>query len=280
MPSISASLKFTQGALVGAAGQALFVERGSAVTCANANDANVQVWKYDLVEVPQGSALVPGTLSNGPTPTAQFTPDADDGYLLRLETQRLVRGKLVRAVDFRVAAVLRPGSGIFVPPFRAPRGALNFGGQTKGWQPYYRELADLVTLATGKGTYVTGLSSGNKDVTVYQVPASPAGNARFICTGIFVRVETAMVGAGSYALTIGATAGGAEYLTSQTINAATAVGTAYGLDTAQLGTAFAVSGYTFNALLNAADPFVVRLAATGTITTPVKILVRVHGTPT
>lgn len=253
MASISARLKFTQGALVGVPGQALFVERGIAVVCANENNANVQIWKYDLLEVPEGSSLTPGTLSNGTTPTAQFTPDVPDGYLLRCETQRLLRGKLERAIDHRVVGVRRPGSRIFVPPFSASKGALNFGGQTKGWQPYYREMVEQLAMATGYPVEVVMPASGvSITVPLFTVPASPAGPSRFLLSGVSIRVEEAPGAASDVSVTMGLNGGSGDIHTTVTV-LASSVGDFYGLNTTQLGSIFQTPNYSFNAMLNASD---------------------------
>jgi hypothetical protein len=126
----------------------------------------------------------------------------------------------------------------------------------------------------GSGLYVardvtcTGvLTAGpQSNTTVYTVPASPSGNGRFIFTAIILRLNTALVGGGSNALTVGTAASGTQFLISKTINSATAEGTIYGLTLADLGASM-VSADGYNATLAANTNIIVSLAVTGTVTT-------------
>lgn len=126
----------------------------------------------------------------------------------------------------------------------------------------------------GSGLYVardvtcTGVltAGAQTNTTVYTVPASPSGNGRFVCTAVILRLNTALVGAGSNALTVGTTNGGTHFLTTKTIDSGTTVGTIYGLTLADLGASMvATDGY--NATLAASTNIIVSLAVTGTVTT-------------
>ena len=60
---------------------------------------------------------------------------------------------------------------------------------------------------------VTGpAGASNVDTTLLSVPSTPTGNARALLTTLAIRLETALVGAGSVALTVGTSAGGTHFL--------------------------------------------------------------------
>lgn len=83
----AALIKFTQGATVGADGQALFGTTGTLVSIANAVNSGITSWKVELLSAPAGSALALGVVassSNGTTPAATFTPDVRGPYRWRL----------------------------------------------------------------------------------------------------------------------------------------------------------------------------------------------------
>jgi hypothetical protein len=94
------------------------------------------------------------------------------------------------------------------------------------------------------------------------VPTAPTNHTIFVCTGVVGRVAQALVassGSPTHTLTVGKTAGGTGFLTSQSITAATSVGTKYGFTLSTLGTEF-ISADGYNAYLAAADTIVVRYA--------------------
>jgi hypothetical protein len=127
--TVSASIKFTQGILNPPAGQALFGAQGSLVVVSNGNDANVVRWVWTILDVPPGSAVTVGVVSDGPTASFSFTPDHVDSFFVQLDVYDLAGNK---STDRRVFAVQRQGSR-YIPPFDAEAGELNFGGQTRGW---------------------------------------------------------------------------------------------------------------------------------------------------
>lgn len=98
------------------------------------------------------------------------------------------------------------------------------------------------TLAEGIIDY-TGAISTNTDTTIYTVQSQ----ATTLITGIELYLEPAQVGAGSsVTMTVGDTAGGTQWILSQTITTATTLGTVYGLDTTHLGSNFdATKGYVY-----------------------------------
>ena len=111
---------------------------------------------------------------------------------------------------------------------------------------------------------VSFASSGNADGTAFTVPASPSGAGRFVLSRVVVRLSTALTGSGSVAVTVGATAGGQEFVTSQTVNSSSSVGVIAGLNISTLGASMlATQGY--EAVLAAGATVVVRCATTGTV---------------
>lgn len=88
-----------------------------------------------------------------------------------------------------------------------------------------------------------GASGGNTDTTIFTISALVS----CLITGVELYLDTAQTGTSSVCtLTVGNTAGGMEWIVSQTINTSTAAGTAYGLLLADLGTNFdAAQGYVF-----------------------------------
>jgi len=104
----SASLQFTQSAVVGGAGQAYVGVPGVAVTVANAVDTGVTTWTYALLSVPTGSSFSPGTQQSGGTPTFTFTPDVPGSFVFVLS----VSDGVTTAIDTR--------SFLLVPRQREP----------------------------------------------------------------------------------------------------------------------------------------------------------------
>lgn len=161
--------------------------------------------------------------------------------------------------------------------------------QVREHAKYLRVSTGSITSTTGFTVYVKGEEAGevtppegvqtssgttintNVDTTIYTVPSAPTGRSKFIVTGI-VGIVTQALAAGSgspnFALTVGKTAGGTGFLTSQTVNTSTATATKWGLTLSQLGSEF-VSTDGYNATLAAADSIIVRqaVANTGTIST-------------
>ena len=83
MPVV-ANLIFTQG-VSGSAGKYFTGVIGATVTLSNEVDTDVVNWKYELLDAPSSSSLSIGTLSDGGSPTATFTPDVSGGaYRVKL----------------------------------------------------------------------------------------------------------------------------------------------------------------------------------------------------
>jgi hypothetical protein len=133
MPVI-ASIKITQNAVTNGPGVSLIGVGGLLVTLENGNDAAVVSWKWDLLDTPLDSAIPAQVLSDGPIPTASFTPDSAP------DTPGCYRIKLTilgsdgsTSCDIRNFAVPTT-QGWILPPFRATSPELNFPGNAEGWE--------------------------------------------------------------------------------------------------------------------------------------------------
>lgn len=146
--------------------------------------------------------------------------------------------------------------------------AVNDAGTLPTWG---HPIAKSATINSG----TTG--AGNVDTTVLAIPAGATTNTNsFLVTGVLVSVKQAMVGSGSIALTCGATAGGTEFLASQSVTSSTGVGSLLGLTASQLGSSFTASNQ-YNALVNGSTNVVCRSAMTGTVSTQAIFQVTVMG---
>lgn len=154
-----ALIKFTQGATVGAPGEALVGVAGS-VTVNASDTTDIVQWLIELLYAPPGSALetLPGTpvvlgqaVSN--TPSASFISDLPGCYRVRLTVQDSLG---IQDVDIRNFAIPFSNQGFIVGPYQrlpdplpvspsVPTGVtgvtgpgpkpdeMNFGGQPYGW---------------------------------------------------------------------------------------------------------------------------------------------------
>src|SRR6266850_2356206 len=145
--AVTALIKFVQGVLVGADGQALFGAVGAPVVASNVSNSGVTRWVWTMLDVPPGSAVPTGVISDGPTPTLTFTPDVEHSYFARLDA---FDSSGRTAFDRRVFAV-KNAAGRWRPPAGAQGPALNFGGQARGWAPGQEPY-----LASVDGLWVVG----------------------------------------------------------------------------------------------------------------------------
>lgn len=143
--AVVALILFTQG-VPGTAGQAFegTVAAGS-VTVTNNNNANVTSWTITLLDVPPGSALVPGVLATAAnnTPTANFTPDVPGSYRIQLSvTDGTTPDKDIRNFGIRnVRGIILPSYQKLPDPLPLQGSGLlgekpdeqNYGGQARGW---------------------------------------------------------------------------------------------------------------------------------------------------
>jgi hypothetical protein len=141
----TALIKIDQGGLTDLAGRALKGVAGSSahVVFSNGDDTGVTEWKYELLYVPPGSAIVLWT--QGPGPLATFdigAADAPGSYRVRL-TVKDISGNT--DVDIRNFIIPFPTSGFLAPPYQrypeqlplvgvgAKPDEMNVGGQGYGW---------------------------------------------------------------------------------------------------------------------------------------------------
>ncbi|MFA5436206.1 MAG: hypothetical protein WC372_09235, partial [Candidatus Neomarinimicrobiota bacterium] len=201
--ALNALLKFTQGALIGADGQALVVVGGTPVTVGNSTGAtDVGSWTIELLYAPPGSALftlVPVMKAAGAAtpPNWVFSPDvAIYGlYRIRLTVYSGAGYTGSKDVDIRNVGVVTPNRKFLVfspqidPPPLPLTGAgakpheFNFNGQPFGWagdnEPTARGLNEalllLDTLNSFAGVpynYYTVALTGQTLFTLPDVPAN------------------------------------------------------------------------------------------------------------
>lgn len=130
-----------------------------------------------------------------------------------------------------------------------------------GWAPAYEGYPE----ATGSVTF--SLGAGSVDAVAFTVPASPTGIGRYVLQRVFIRLTAALGGAdtGTVAVRAGSTVGGNDYVTDQTVDKTTPVGTILTLSAATRGTAMLVAN-VYEASLAAGDTVNLRATTTGTIT--------------
>lgn len=141
----SALIKITQGLTTDSPGRAVVgaIDGTTHVLFSNGDNTGVVSWKYELLYVPPGSALVPTTQGPGVTSTFDMgIPDVPGCYRVRL-TVADVAG--VQDVDIRNFAIPFDTISLIAPPYQANPlplpltgvGAkydeMNFGGQGFGW---------------------------------------------------------------------------------------------------------------------------------------------------
>lgn len=140
----TALLAFVQGPNSAPAGQAVAgtLVHG-AVTVSNGDDTGVVSWKFEILYVPPGSALVPPIVQGpGVTATFMFTPDVAGSYRLRLT---VTDAQAVQDVDIRNFCVPFAAEGLIAPPYQrnpsplpltgvgAKPDEMNISGQPFGW---------------------------------------------------------------------------------------------------------------------------------------------------
>jgi hypothetical protein len=173
---VAAAVQFTQGVTVGPPGEALFGVTGTNVTVANGNNALVDNWAFDVIDVPPGSAIPIGLAQDGATPTWTFDPDVTGGYLIQIT---LTGSDGSVAIDTRCFGV-KETNGRFRPPFKATDVMLNFAGQTRGWATYMEAWFDAIDSGAGSGvTAVTGSSPiASSGGTTPNITLSVSGQAQ------------------------------------------------------------------------------------------------------
>ena len=194
-----ALIRFSQGARVGAAGQALVVEEaGGQFFVENGGDnTDVKSWRIELLYGPPGSASerppgapsVLGEDANGSIPSAPYLPEINfpGCYRCRLTVYTESNFTGVADVDIRNVATLTPNNAIILPPFQKLPDPLplegtgqpgqkpdemNFEGQPWGWSgpdydhPVYgQQFAQYRLVNAALQLVDTGGGGGGGDVT-------------------------------------------------------------------------------------------------------------------
>ena len=126
-------------------------------------------------------------------------------------------------------------------------------------------------------TGIVGEGNDTMATAVYNVPMSPSGNGRAVISEITVRVTGDLTGPGAFNyVKAGLSSGGNEFITSRNVDASTTIGTIYGLDTTQLGSAM-VSTTNYRAVLAASDAVYVTIVGNGAISVAPTFSVSVRG---
>lgn len=146
--AVTALITLSQGSFAPAGGVALLgsLFEGD-VAIGNDNNADVQSWSIEILDVPPGSAVATGVLASGSTatPIGSFTPDVPGSYRIKLT----VNGSGGDTdIDIRVFSVPFPNKFIISPPYQKLPDPIpvtgegvpgekpnetNFGAQARGW---------------------------------------------------------------------------------------------------------------------------------------------------
>jgi len=202
--AVAALIKFTQLALIPPGGEALKGTAGSVVNIENTVNTDVASYTITLVDVPKGSAVVPGILAqaDGNTPAASFVPDAVPGcYRIQLLVYPGIGQGGIPNQDIRNFS-LPDSNGFVFPPYQEipPKlpvlgsghpgekpDELNFGGQPFGWSGDGTDgliLHQLLSAAAGGPGVtpqpgwirITNLTTQNPGTVTSKVWADPPGN--------------------------------------------------------------------------------------------------------
>jgi hypothetical protein len=165
---MSAAIVFTQSSVSSPAGQSAFGVAGVAVTVSNGGTSAPQ-YRFTLIWTPIGSALSPGIVQFGSSPSWTFTPDVMNGYTVQLDLCDSLGNTL--STDVRMFGIKR-ASGRFIPGFCNVPPTMNFGGNQYGWAPYeemWLDYLDGLTSGTGNLAVVASvalINGVNADITI------------------------------------------------------------------------------------------------------------------
>lgn len=197
-----------------------------------------------------GTSVATWTNVSGTTPTGtgftHVTAGVQDGA-----------SKLVADADVDSAAAIA-----ITKLAAASYAGLSLGNQGAGPTPTYGPPGCVATT-----TVSVGLSAGNTDTTLYTTPA--LSGAKILLTYVYMQVTTAIVGSGTCTVTVGATAGGTEYMKSIALTSANGQRVqVFGKSvTAEMGTSFiSAAGQDASYMVDMAGAATViaRMATTGT----------------
>lgn len=191
---VTASLTFTQNAISPGAGISMIGVGGLPVTLSNASNDGVARWIYELLDAPLDSALVPGILSSGTTPTATFTPDSSPDtpgcYKIRVTVVSASGDSSSQTRNFAVLTT----RGWVLPAFQSNAIEMNFSGNAEGWETWLNRIfLDLskipvipsiledtslteAELRTELLTYLADVQEGTEKVSTNQYQWEPAAS--------------------------------------------------------------------------------------------------------
>ena len=185
--TVAALIQFVQGANVGVPGQALYGVTGTPVVVSNDDDANVAKWVFTVIDAPPSSALGPGVVQSGATPTWTWVPDTTDMVEIRLDVFD-VSGE--QTATHSLCFGVNRASGRIIPAFTAVAAALTFLGQRRGWAVIMEAWLNYLDSLTGGG------GGGGTDTTIkFVVSHTTTSSASSVPAGaVFkggkVRVDT------------------------------------------------------------------------------------------
>jgi hypothetical protein len=194
--SISAAIKFTQGATTAAAGTSVIGALGAVVTLTNGDNTNAVYWSWQLLDSPAASSLVVGPLSEGPASSiSSFTPDVSGCYRIMLTVKDASNNIVQQIRNFGV----RNSRGWLNPSYKSGADEMNFAGNTRGGAAYTDEIfADLKTVAdtpSGKGPIpinvkidysATGGGTVSDRTQLLNASAAATGKAMFYPAGTYL----------------------------------------------------------------------------------------------
>jgi hypothetical protein len=137
------------------------------VTLSNEDNTNATKWEYEILEVPLDSAVVPGVISSGSSPTASFVPDEEPGcYRIKITVFDVQKGQLTQIRNFCVPTC----NGWIIPPFSASSktNELNFPGYSKGWS----QILSRIILETSDN--VCNPPTGPANLDHYEINLGPS----------------------------------------------------------------------------------------------------------
>lgn len=180
---MSVQIKFVQGMNVGASGRALVGSAGTSVTASVANAIAGTTYRWSWIDVPVGSAIPIGVITEGPS-FISFEPDVAGDFFLQVEAFSVTGYK---TNDRRVFRVLDT-DGLPHPAFDAEADALNFGGQTRGWKPdmetwfaFIKEgdvSIEIPLFTSGDTTLDIPQRRGSREIDLTKFPSSLGGKTR------------------------------------------------------------------------------------------------------
>lgn len=146
LPSMPlAKIKLVQGLSTPPPGEALVGVITTPVVASNADDTNVKRWDWEVLDVPDTSAVPTGLVQSGQNPIYTFVPDLAGSYMLELRTFDSI-GRVAR---HRLAFIVPESNALLIPPWLGNDESLNYGGQLKGWKTILNPWLKYILTLTG-----------------------------------------------------------------------------------------------------------------------------------